>query len=202
MTARSLPAWAATLVGGLVALLALAVLTAIGLGAGWVALRGAPRSDLALAALLCLGVAAVLGWAAGGWAASRLARPPVGRGPLRGLVAGVLALLLLVGLGFVFLREAVDLHSIAVALGAVDAGRGEGGGVPAPVATAVATGAVRTNEPTEIARDRTLDSMGFAAGFVLLLLGASVLGGLLGQGTPGRVVTPSRTPVPSVRSSG
>lgn len=201
MTARSLPAWAATLVGMLAAVLALVVLLAIGLGVGWAALRGAPRSDLALAALLCLGVAAVLAWAAGGWAAARLARPPAGRGPLRGLVTGVLALLLLLGLGYAFLRDAVDFYSAAVALGVVDAAEGSAG-VPVPAATAVAAGPVRPSEPAEIARERTQDSVGYAAVLVLLLLGASVLGGVLGQGTHRRLAAPPRPLVPGARSNG
>lgn len=200
MRARGLPAWAATLVGVLVAVAALVVLLAVGLGVSWVALRGAPRSDQGLAALLVLGVAAVLAWAAGGWAAARLARPPAGRGPLRGLVAGVLALLLLLGLGYAFLRDAVDFYSAAVALGIVDPAA-ETGTMPAAV-DAATTEVVRTSKPAEIARQRTLDSLGYAAVLALLLLGASVLGGVIGQGQPLRGVAPPRPLEPVARSGG
>ncbi len=191
MWTRRLPIWGAILGGGVIAVLVFVALTAAGVVVGWVMLSGMTQADQALAAFLWLSVAAILSWAAGGWAAARTVHPPVRSGSLPGLFAGLLALLLLLGLGSVVLDGAVDLSSVAIALGIDEPHNGR---VNIPVALPTpAAGAIQATEPEEIARRRTIDAIGYAATVGLLVLLAATLGGLAGH--PRREAAPAPTSI-------
>lgn len=191
LSGRSLPGWAAILVGTACVLLAATGLAAVGGGVVWLARSDASRADLALAAMLWLAVAGVAAWAVGGWVAGRTARGRAGGGPRRGAGVGVLAILALPTIGWAVAGDAVDLASAAYALGLADPPGSTGARSAAlPERSAAAAGG---STAAAIARARTLDSVGYLAAVGVLLVGASVLGALHGE-SRSRSVRPAGSP--------
>jgi hypothetical protein len=181
---RRLRQGAAGPVGVAATLIVLAALSAVGLGVAWLALRGNPRSDQALAALLIAAVSALVAFAIGGWVVGRLAgRGGVLRGALIGSATGAVALLALAAAGDALAGDAADLRSARIALGLDEPAAGATIPGRLPI-TPPPTGALPT-APEELARQRSLRALAYAGAAGLLVLGAAALGGVAGTADGG-----------------
>ena len=180
-------------------LVVLAVLSAVGLGVAWLALRGNPRSDQALAALLVGAVSALVAFATGGWVVGRLAgRGGVRRGALIGLATRAVALLALAAAGDAVAGDAVDLQSVRIALGHDEPAAGRT--VPDRLPITLPPAGAPPTAPEELARQRTLRALAYAVAAGLLVLGAAALGGVAGTADDGTARSDRRSePMPPGR---
>jgi len=169
---RGRSVWRGLAVGILATAVVLLILAAAGLGGGWLLLSGAPRAEQARAALLWLAAGGPVACFVGGWVAARAGGTAGGPAARLGLAVGAIALLLLGGLAYGLLGEAVDFGSVAVALGLAEV-------EPITPPPAVA-GLDPTLHPPELARERTLQTIAYAGAMVGLAVGAAGLGGLAG----------------------
>lgn len=157
-----------------------ALLMALGLGVGWLILRGETRADRALAVLLWAGPSAIVACTAGGWIAVRL-------GGWRRTGAGAATGILVVAIALVALGSGVksaiganlNIQSVRDVLDGDDIAEQDLGALPPAFATAVATGAPAV-DVSETARQRTRQTLGYGAAVAALNLLAAAVGGAAG----------------------
>lgn len=168
--------WVPLLAGVLAAMLAWAVLLAAGVAAGlwWISWDGGVRAVVD-AALWWIGFSVWLALVIGGWTAARLLdgnrRDAAVAGGLVGLIVFVLVCLL-----FAVMGDAVaDLRSVKVELGLIEIP--ENATIVEPVSDQFEDPTIRT--PDDV-RETVISAAVTLAILIPLLLGAAVLGGLIG----------------------
>ena len=173
------PGWLAVAIGALSVPVAVSFLAAPGLATAWAVLAGSPRADIARVMVAWLAVSGVLGFAVGGWMTVRLAGAGNGRAVWLAVASGVGTLGLVAAVLLVGLNGTVNLRPAAVALGFIQPTLAVPEGIPA---WAEVTNV--TIRPSEVARERTLTTIGYLVSGAALSLGAAALGGKMAGGDP------------------
>lgn len=138
------------------------------------------RRERALAANLLVTGSSLIALAAGGWVAGRAFAPRTVARALRiGLVTGLIAVALIVVTLYAMLGEAMDFHSVGVALGVTEIPASDVNGLPFPAGPA---GREYDISPPDLARGRTVTSIAFVATWGVLAVRAAGLGATAGSG--------------------
>ena len=174
---RPWPGWLAVAAGALSILVAVAFIAAPGLAAAWVLLSGSPRADIARAMAAWLAASGVVGFAVGGWLTGRLAGATNGKAVWLAVATGVGALSLVAVAVLVGLDQAVNLRPAAIALGLIEPTPI----VPEPIPEWVEISKV-TIRPSEVARERTVTTIGYVVVAAALSLGGAGIGGRIAGG--------------------
>lgn len=162
--------------GAVTMLVAFGLLTGAGYLIGVIAFTGAPGSTLLRRGLVWSGPAALLAAATGGYVAAYLAGLGVRAAATIGLAAVLVGLAVVVAVGDIMAGDAVDFHSLSIAMGLDEPARPPEGAIPANVEESMPADA-NVAEPSEIAMRRTRRSLGWVGVFVVALLSAGATGG-------------------------
>lgn len=174
---RTLPAWAAVIVGAAVALLGTGLLASAGVVVAGMVVEGAIQAEQARLALMWGGSAAIVAFASGGWLAGRLSDGASARRGIELGIAAAMIALLTAGLLFgIFLGPAADFHAVAVALQVTGAEDVPVGALPTSIATPP-PGVGRTTDAEQVAQTRTVETLIYLGAFMLMLLSSAAAGG-------------------------
>jgi hypothetical protein len=136
------------------------------------------RRDRAFVGVLVVCGASTLALGAGGWVAGRIGAPGGTTSAIAlGFLTGVVAVAAVVGAFYATFGEAMDFHSVGIALGWTEVPASELDGQPFP---AVPPERRYDMSPSDLARERTLQAMAFVTAWGLLAIVATALGALAG----------------------
>ncbi len=143
---------------------------------GLLGVTGSPGSALLRRALLWGGPAALVASAVGGYVAAWLAGGTPRAAIMTGLVSVALTLTITVTLVDISAGDAIDFHSVLVALGVEKPARLPVEAMPAAVKDSM-TSRSAVAEPSEVAIRRTRGAIGWLGFFIISLLAAGAVGG-------------------------